>query len=197
MLTSVFESSEAAGRRVDCRAPESRLPLTPACFPAAAVVGLEALHLWRLSVGRPVRDAILLNSQLTSLQLLACWFSQWAGHWAGCRTLRALAGLQDLAASGQMDEEGQPVPPLPCLDLAGCSRLTALSLTECGLRELPPGLSTLSALQRCALSSNRLDRAYGWPGLTHLHQLSDLDLGACSLTTVPASLSRLTGLQQL
>lgn len=179
---TVAATNRLTNRRLSCR---------------CAVAGLEALHLWGLFMHRPAWDAALHHSQLTCLDLQLSHWAQGEAHWAGSQLLRVLPALQHLEISAQLDEEGQAPNLLPCLQLAGCSRLTSLALEQCGLTELPPGLATVSALQRCRLVDSNLRRAQRWPDLTLLHQLTDLELCRCLLDGIPAPLSCLTALRRL
>jgi len=115
-----------------------------------------------------------------------------------CRPpLRALPGLQHLLVMGATNDEGMPCTPPFCHDLAGCSRLTALVMERCGMDEFPPGLSTLSSLQRLSLGEFDLPNARRWPELAALPHLTHLAFRKCGLDAVPPIISRLTCLREL
>lgn len=171
--------------------PPDLTPHRPCCPPA--VPGLKELRLLVLGFSPPEWDSVLQHSHLTSLVLANCWFYKGAG----AQPLRVLNALQQLEMSGPRDDEGYPVSPPPCLQLAGCSQLTSLTLSSCDLGDLPPGLTTLSALCSLHVRCDDLSAAQHWSDLTHLRQLTQLKLERCYLEEVPEPLSHLTALRNL
>jgi len=157
------------------------------------VPGLKELVLVGLGFSPPEWDSVLQHSRLTSLVLTNCWFYEGAG----AQPLRVLTALQQLEMCGPRDDDGYPISPPPCLQLAGCSQLTSLALASCDLGDLPPGLTTLFALRSLHMRCDDLSAAQRWADLTHLRQLTQLKLERCYLEEVPEPLSHLTGLHNL
>lgn len=163
-----------------------------------AVAGLEALRLFALFICPSALEAVRHHTRLTSLIVAQCQFSwQLQAAAAGAQPLCVFSALQDLQLSAALGDFAAPEALPLCDQLAGCSHLTSLSIEESDMRELPPGLSTLSALQRCTFRYIDLHAARRWAELAVLGQLTDLTLGGCRLTAVPMSLSHLTGLCRL
>ena len=131
------------------------------------------------------------HSRLTALRVSDCFFERRG------EPMRVLPALQRLKVRAPGDDRGLPVPPPLCQQLAGCTRLTSLSLELCALGDLPPGLSTLSALRQLALRRDDLRAAARWPDLTTLRALTRLELQRCNLARLPTLLSRCTGLRSL
>ncbi|GAB4813001.1 hypothetical protein N2152v2_000047 [Parachlorella kessleri] len=145
--------------------------------------------LGRASAGalRPLRHL----SQLTRLDLSECKLPQ---------RLPLLPELRELhlRSACLRGREG------PSLTLDHHSRLTYLCLNNCGLAQLPPGLSALGGtLAELDLNWNTdlLEAEAGGGGtmslLGHLSALTCLELARCSLRRVPPSLASLTSLARL
>lgn len=161
------------------------------------MAGLEALHLANLFISRAAWQAVLRHSGLTSLRLQACLFATAQGKPVCTQPLRALPALQHVEMSGPASETGYPIAPQPSRHLPGCSQLTSLDLRMCDLGDMPPGLSTLTALRKLKLWYDNLRDAERWAELGRLPQLTHLHLELCLLEEVPKPLSRLTGLHTL
>ena len=73
--------------------------------------------------------------------------------------------------------------------------LQHLDLRNCGLEEVPPGVSTLTALVELDLGGQEVRG--GFTALEPLHALEDLDLSEMPLQELPSSLSCLGALQTL
>lgn len=178
--------------------------------------GLQALELRAFNL--PELPAVL--SELTALTALAVGGNP-IGYWdTGTSSLQY---LQPLARLADLDLHNCSLRELPAalaqltaltrLDLAANQRLTGgtaagwqhlrplrqlreLSAACCGLQQLPPDFSALTALTRLSLASNDGLKG-GWEHLQPLQQLADLSLDNCGLREVPEGLSHLVGLARL
>ncbi len=135
-----------------------------------------------------------------SLQPLAHLSALTGLNLGGCGMQRLPPGLRLPALralalwSNRLAEGGEPA--LDCL--TSMHRLTSLSLSANGLRELPGQVTALSALASLSMSRNRdakrawvldLDLLPSLPALTHL------DLAGCDLRFWPLELPKLKSLQ--
>lgn len=107
--------------------------IPPRSMTLAASTGVLELHLHFLGVPLLAWKAVMAHTQLTALHVSSCFYE---ARGAALRTLPALQRLQLRAPEG---DGGYPVPPPLCHQLAGCTRLTSLSLEYCDCRDVPPG----------------------------------------------------------
>jgi len=143
------------------------------------------LRLSHFYISRRTWVSLACQTQLTRLSVESSFVQ------GPCRPpLRSLPGLQRLIVRAATNNEGMPCTPPFCHDLAGCSRLTALMMDSCGMDDFPPGLSTLSSLQRLSLAEFYLPNARRWPELAALPHLTQLTLSKCMLEAVPTIFSR-------
>ncbi|GAB4822942.1 hypothetical protein N2152v2_009988 [Parachlorella kessleri] len=146
-----------------------------------------------LELAEALGPLVCLGSSLKTLQLSCCRLGGIPPQLSALSALQSLSlpGNTGLAAAGEAGFG----------PLAAATQLTALWLTGCALRRLPPQLTALAPSLKVLGLANNTNLGHWVAGslhhLTRLTAVTHLEMSHCSLPCIPPQLSALRDLQHL